>query len=176
MTQRELDGLLALAIAQAKALKIPVAPGIDPHVRLNRRARTRFGCCIRRDGAYTIELSARLARDGAEQAVLQVLAHEVLHTCYGCSNHGARWKSYAQRMNSAYGYHIRRTDNYDSLGIEDDRPVRYYVICENCARRIPRMKRSPLVDHPERYRCACGGRLRVEPAARLKNEKGDDPI
>ena len=176
MTQRELDRLLTLVIAQAKVLKIPVSPNLDPQVRLNRRARTRFGCCISRGGAYTVELSARLAWDGGEQAVLQVLAHEVLHTCYGCSNHGARWKGYAQRMNAAYGYHIRRTDDYDSLGIEDDRPVRYYVICENCARRIPRMKRSPLVDHPERYRCVCGGKLRVEFAAGLKNEKGDDRI
>ncbi len=174
MTQPELDALLAAAAAQARALKIPVSPGIEPHVRLNRRARTRFGCCIRRNGTYTIELSALLAQDGSEQAILQVLCHEVLHTCYGCSNHGARWKSYAQRMNAAYGYHIRRTDDYASLGIEDQRPVRYYVVCEQCQRRIPRMKRSPLVDHPERYRCPCGGKLRVERAGGVPKEKGDD--
>lgn len=175
MTQRELDGLLARAIAQARAVKIPVSEYICPHVRLNRRARTRFGCCVRRDGAYTIELSALLARQGSEEAILRVLCHEVLHTCYGCSNHGARWKSYAQRMNAAYGCRIRRTDDYGSLGIEDDRPVRYWVVCRQCGRRIPRMKRSPLVDHPERYRCPCGGRLLVESAHGLKNEKGDDP-
>ena len=86
MTHRELDKLLALVIAQAKAIKIPVSDRICPQVRVNRRARTRFGCCIRRDGAYTIELSDLLAREGSEDAVLQVLAHEVLHTCYGCSN------------------------------------------------------------------------------------------
>ena len=162
MTQAEVDNLLARVTAQAKAVKIPVSPGIDPHVRLNRRARTRFGCCIRRGGGYTIELSAQLAREGSEEAVLQVLAHEVLHTCYGCSNHGARWKGYAQRMNAAYGYHISRTDNFADLGIADNRPVRYYVVCRKCGRRIPRMKRSPLVDHPERYRCTCGGPLSVE--------------
>ena len=162
MTQECIDGLLALAIAQARAVKIPVSGEIDPHVRLNRRARTRFGCCVRRDGRYTIELSAQLAREGSEDAVLQVLAHEVLHTCYGCSNHGARWKGYAQRMNAAYGCHISRTDNFAELGLEDNRPVRYYVVCQRCGRRIPRMKRSPLVDHPERYRCTCGGPLRVE--------------
>ncbi len=164
MTQKYIDGLMALVIAQARAIRIPVSREIDPHVRLNRRARTRFGCCIRRNGAYAIELSAKLAEEGTEDAILQVLAHEVLHTCYGCSNHGTRWKGYAQRMNTAYGYHIRRTDNFAELGIEDDRPVRYYVVCAKCGRRIPRMKRSPLVDHPERYRCTCGGALRVEEA------------
>jgi len=166
MTQEYIDGLLALAVSQARAVKIPVPQNICSQVRLNRRARTRFGCCIRKNGAYTIELSAKLAEEGSEGAILQVLAHEVLHTCYGCSNHGARWKGYAQRMNAAYGYHIRRTDNHTELGIEDDRPVRYWVVCGKCGRRIPRMKRSPLVDHPERYRCACGGPLRVEAAGR----------
>ena len=166
MTQEYIDGLLALATAQARAVKIPVSQEIIPSVRLNRRARTRFGCCIRRDGKYIIELSAQLAEQGSEDAILQVLVHEVLHTCCGCSNHGARWKGYAQRMNDAYGYHIRRTDNYSELGIEDNRPVRYYVVCGKCGRSIPRMKRSPLVDHPERYRCACGGVLRVEEAGK----------
>lgn len=170
MTQGEVYELLAAVTAQARAVKIPVSNNICPQVRLNRRARTRFGCCVRKDGAYTIELSAQLAREGTRDAIMQVLAHEVLHTCYGCSNHGVRWKGYAWRMNTAYGYHISRTDNYDSLGIEDNRPVRYYIVCRECGRRIPRMKRSPLVDHPERYRCTCGGTLQVE---RLQ-EKGDD--
>lgn len=162
MTQGEIDKLLALAVAQARAVKIPVSDRICPQVRLNRRARTRFGCCIRKDGVYTIELSARLAGEGSEDAILRVLAHEVLHTCYGCSNHGKRWKSYAAKMNAAYGCHISRTDNFEDLGIADDRPVRYRVVCTRCGRQIPRMKRSPLVDHPERYRCQCGGTLRVE--------------
>lgn len=165
MTQRDIDQLLAAVLEQARALKIPVSPRVDPHVRLNRRARNRFGCCILRDGVYTIELSAHLAEAGAPEAVSQVLAHEALHTCYGCSNHGRRWRGYADRMNAAWGYHIRRTDDFEHLGLTDDRPVRYVVVCQRCGRRIPRMKRSPLVDHPERYRCRCGGALRVEDAA-----------
>ena len=162
MTQEEIDRLLARVIAQARAVNIPVSDRICPQVRLNRRARTRFGCCIRQNGGYIIELSARLAREGSEDAILQVLAHEALHTCYGCSNHGARWKGYARRMNAAYGYDISRTDKFEDLGLEDDRPVRYRVVCTQCGRRIPRMKRSPLVDHPERYRCQCGGTLLTE--------------
>lgn len=174
MTQEELDALLVRVTDQARAVGIPVSRRICPQVRLNHRARTRFGCCVRREGRYTIELSAQLAGQGSREAVARVLAHEVLHTCHGCSNHGARWKSYAQRMNDAYGYAIRRTDDYGSLGLEDDRPVRYYVVCSRCGRRIPRMKRSPLVDHPERYRCQCGGTLRVERAGDSDNTKGDD--
>ncbi len=158
----DFDRLLQAVLAQARALGIPVSSQIDPHVAVNRRAVTRFGCCICKDGRFTIELTARLL-DAPEQACRQTLAHEILHTCPGCRNHGPRWKHYAQRMNAAYGYQIQRTDNYDALGIQDHRPVRYYVVCQRCGRRIPRMKRSPLVDHPGRYRCACGGVLRVEP-------------
>ena len=162
MTQGEIDKLLARVIAQARAVRVPVSEHICPQVRWNRRARTRFGCCVRQGGAYIIELSARLAEEGSEDAVMQVLAHEVLHTCYGCSNHGKRWKSYAAKMNAAWGYHISRTDKFEDLGLEDDRPVRYWVVCSRCGRRMARMKRSPLVDHPERYRCQCGGTLQIE--------------
>ena len=38
MTQEYIDGLLALAIAQARAVNIPVSRDIRPQVRLNRRA------------------------------------------------------------------------------------------------------------------------------------------
>lgn len=167
MTQSEVDGMLAKVIEQARRVKIPVSPNIDPQVRLNRRAQNRFGCCISQNGRYTIELSARLAEQGNERAVLQVLAHEALHTCYGCSNHGKRWKSYAAKMNAIYGYDIQRTDNYDRLGLEDDRPMRYWVVCTKCGQKMPRMKRSPLIEHPERYRCRCGGTLRIEDASQM---------
>ena len=96
------DTLLARVVAQAKALGIPVSPRILPQVRLNRRAVTRFGCCIRQaDGTYRIELAQRLL-EAPEEACLQTLAHEVLHTCPGCRDHGVRWKAYAGQ--------IRRTD------------------------------------------------------------------
>lgn len=160
MTQAELDGLLAAVISEAKRAGIPVSRRICPTVKLNRRAKTRFGCCRTQGGIHTIELAAPLLA-AEEGAVRQVLAHEVLHTCPGCADHGPRWKGWAARMNALYGYRISRTDSHEGLGIADDRPVRYLVVCRNCGKEIPRMKRSPLVDHPERYRCRCGGTLEV---------------
>ena len=75
------------------------------------------------------------------------------------SNHGARWKEYARRMNEAYGYAISRTGSCEALGVADARPVRHLVVCTRCGMEFPRSRRSPLVDHPERYRCRCGGAL-----------------
>ena len=158
MTQDDVNTRLARVIAQARAVKIPVSSNISPVVVLNSRATGRFGCCIRKNGGFTIELSSRML--GAEEkAVMQTLAHEVLHTCYGCSNHGARWKGYAARMNAAYGYEIARTDSCEKLGVPDTKKVRYLLVCTKCGAQIRRSRRSPLVDHPERYRCRCGGAL-----------------
>lgn len=158
--QTTLNTLLAAVIEQARAAGVPVSGQIDPVVRVNHRARTRFGCCIQKNGRYYIELSGRML-DANESAVRQVLCHEVLHSCRGCANHGQRWKLYAARMGEMYGYDITRTDSFEKLGIVDDRPVKFLVTCQKCGRQLPRMKRSPLVEHPERYRCSCGGTLEV---------------
>ena len=163
MEQNQLNELLARVIRDIRAVGIPVSPNIDPEVAVNRRARTRFGCCRREGDRYRIELSAAVLA-AEEEKICRVLAHEVLHTCRGCANHGERWKSYSRRLNEVYGWGIRRADSFEGLGVEDEREARYWVVCTACGKKIPRMKRSPLVDHPERYRCRCGGTLRVEKA------------
>ena len=155
----DFDALLSAVAEQARALGIPVSDRVDPHVRVNRRAVTRFGCCIRREGGYLIELTERLL-EAPEGACRQTLAHELLHTCPGCRDHGARWKSYAQRMNQAYGYQIRRTSACEELHVPDVKPVRHLLVCQSCGRECPRATASILVRHPERYRCRCGGALR----------------
>lgn len=165
MDQAKLNELLAQVIGQARAAGIPVSRQIDPEVRVNRRARTRFGCCVQKNGKFYIEIAEQMLR-ADERAVCQVLAHEALHSCRGCANHGQRWKAYAAKMNEAYGYEITRADSFDQLGLADERPVKFIVSCQSCGRQMSRMKRSPLVEHPERYRCRCGGTLTVEEPGR----------
>ena len=154
----DFDALLERAAAQARALGIPVSPRLNPRVAVNRRAVTRFGCCIRRGEEYVVELSARLLEAG-ERACMQTLAHEVLHTCPGCRNHGARWREYAGRMNAAYGYEISRTGTCGELEVPDLAPVKHLLVCRSCGREFRRARASSLVQHPERYRCRCGGAL-----------------
>lgn len=173
----QLDELLQQVIAQARALKIPVSKRIDPHVRLNDRAQKRFGCCIGtvRMG-FVIELYAALPAAG-RRACMSVLAHEVLHTCVGCQDHGERWRSYAEKMNAAYGYGIRRTERPEALGVTVpvSEPVYHWrVTCTGCGKSFLRQKSSPLIRQPARYRCAaCGGKLRVE---QLRQEDGAEPV
>ena len=159
-----LDALLQQVIAQARALNIPISDRIQPHVRINRRATGRFGACFanKRDGTFLIEISDMLL-SASDQVCRQTLAHEILHTCYGCQNHKKRWHHYAELMNRAYGYAIRRADSPERLGVERKAVARYVVRCTRCGAEIPRERRSRLILHPEEYRCAkCGGRLILE--------------
>ena len=62
-------------------------------------------------------------------------------------------------MNAAYGYDIRRTHSPEALGVVNDAPYRYRLCCRRCGAQLQWLKKSPLVQHPERYRCRCGGQL-----------------
>ena len=125
------------------------------------RAVARLGCCRPTEEGYTSEISARLLPAG-EKAVREVLAHEVIHTCRGCGNHGPRWQTYAGRMNRRWGYHVSRTGTWESLGLPEQKPARYVLVCTRCGAEFIRARASSLVRHPERYRCRCGGQLELK--------------
>lgn len=152
------DALLKEVIRQARELKIPVSEEIEPRVKINCRAVNRFGCCKSRNGKYYIEVAERVAR-GPEESCRTVLAHEVLHTCYGCRNHGKRWKAYGEKMKAAYGYDICRTSTNEELGVGEGRECRYLLRCESCGAEFRRFRASSLTCFPERYRCKCGGKI-----------------
>ena len=75
--------------------KIPVCEKIKA-LKINDRIRSRFGSCRKvqsgqRDTEeYLIEVSGRLM-ESEDKTIETVLLHELLHTCYGCMNHGKRW-------------------------------------------------------------------------------------
>jgi len=154
----DINQLLKEVIAEAKAIDIPVSDNISPNVVINRRAKTRFGCCKKLNGEFVIELSDRVTVAG-EKVCKAVLAHEILHSCRGCINHGVRWKSYAEKMNAAYGYDISRTAKSEQLGVEKDYPVKYRFECERCQKVYERMRKSAFVKNYKSYRCRCGGKL-----------------
>lgn len=143
------------------AVRIPVSDKISPVVHINTRAKKRFGQCIFRNGMFTIELSAILL-EAPERSCRQTLAHELIHTCKGCDNHGAIFKKYAQVMNRTYGYNIKCTNTAEEMGVAGMKAEPKYIIeCTSCGKRIGRDRRSKLTDQIWRYRCRCGGTLRV---------------
>lgn len=151
-------------IAQAKAIGIPISNNIQKNVVVNTRAKTRFGCCKKQKSGYIIEVSGAVA-NGPEASLLQTLAHEVLHTCPDCQNHGRGWKTYAEAMNGSYGYKIKRTATPEELGFKREIPLKkesnakYVLICRECGQIIERSRKSRLVTHTHFYRCRCGGKI-----------------
>ena len=159
MTGKELNSRMAAAADQLRGLGIPLSREICPQVEINTRARRRLGCCLWKDGSFTIQVSARILDQ--EELLQTTLIHELLHTCYGCQNHGKRWKAYAQKAGQALGIEIQRTVSLEGRQerLRQDQ-VRYLLQCQSCGRIIPRCRLSKAVKHPGRYRCPCGGTLK----------------
>lgn len=168
MTQGELDALFTGLRGKLEELGLPLSREIDPQPVVNTRAKRRLGCCIRREGQFTIQVSQSILGDS--QLLRATLVHELLHTCYGCQNHGKRWKAYAQRVGEALGVEITRTVPLEGPAQPlRQEPVKYLLQCQSCGRLIPRRRLSKAVKYPSRYRCPCGGKLRrvdVSPLAK----------
>jgi len=157
------NSLLKEVINEAVNINIPVSNNIVPDVIINTRATSRFGQCKKRNGKYLIEISQHLTQ-AEEKYIKETLAHEVLHTCPNCMNHGTEWKSYARKMNMKYGYEISRTGSCQSMGITNPKVERanYTIVCDNCGKKIYRQRESKVIKNSEQFRCKCGGRLHIE--------------
>jgi predicted SprT family Zn-dependent metalloprotease len=159
--------LMEEGLAEMKAVGLRPA-GKILSIRENRRAKKRLGCCrkISTSGASGFELEiSTLLREKEDRVIKEILLHELLHTCRGCLNHGAKWKAGAELMNQTYGYHITTTANYDALQLEEPekQPYRYIICCQHCGNIGYRMRKSKVIKTPKNYRCAkCGGPLKVE--------------
>lgn len=164
-----INDLYKEVLEEAKKLNLPISNKVNNSIIINKRAKSRFGCCKKIRKGFTetfeIELSHRLLQC-EENFIKQTLAHEILHTCPGCDNHGDTWKKYAYKMNQAYGYNIKRTDTAEQLGIIEEPEIKrrllkenYVLVCKNCGARISRTRMSNVVKHPSNYRCRCGGKL-----------------
>lgn len=164
MVREDIDKILKEVIKEAQAVNIPVPANINKQVYINPRPKRRFGCCSTKGGKFNIEISEFLLK--AERSKIRsVIAHEVLHTCRGCRDHGPRWKEYAEKMNDAYGYNIKRVSSFEELGLdaiarpEKQAEVKYMIKCQNCGKEYPRQRFTCVMQKIDAYRCQCGGKL-----------------
>ena len=161
-TPNDFDKLLCVVAKQARDAGVPISSKIKRHVEVNTRAKKRFGSCKYLDGIYTIELSEVLLY-ASEHHCRQTIAHELIHTCKGCDNHGKLFLYYADILNKRYGYDIKRTHTPEEMGLtpeQTERKVNYILQCQKCGAQIKRTRYSNVVAHPSRYLCSCGGRLK----------------
>lgn len=158
MTQQELNAMLLAQEEALRGLGIPLSQEISPQVEVNTRAKRRLGCCVHREGRFFIQVSVSILEN--PELLRATLVHELLHTCYGCQNHGKRWKSYAAKVGETLGLAIERTVAVKGQPqrLRQD-PVKYLLRCQSCGAVIPRRRMSKAVKFPSRYRCPCGGKL-----------------
>ena len=129
---------------------------------VNTRAQKRWGQCRKVSGGYTININAVLLDEqNSEDGLMNTILHELAHSVDGCMNHGANWKAVANRIYSAYGYKIKRTDSAEDKGvIESTRQIeyKYQFRCEKCGKVIGRTRASRFTRNPERFiHTGCGG-------------------
>ena len=162
--RQKLLSALNLCIDQMSA--VGLKPGKIREVSVNFRAK-RWGLCKmdRLMRVYDIEISHRLlAGTTPEKSLNETILHELCHTLRGGGGHTGAWKAAAALLNKTYGYNIKRVNSPEEKGIEEtpkDKEYRYILQCEKCGQLFKRQKRSALVEHPGRYRCRCGGRIKL---------------
>jgi len=165
MENKDVNKYLAEIISEAQELNIPVPDNILEEVVINPRPKKRYGCCRKVSGSFQIEISSFVLECEPEK-IKGVLAHEVLHTCRGCYDHGNIWKTYAKKMNARYGYNIKRVSTGAEMGIEEQsgagsERIRYIIKCKSCGREYPRQRYTCVMKKINAYRCNCGGKLEV---------------
>lgn len=134
---------------------------------VNTRAKKRWGQCKSIVGGYEISINEILLDErNSADGLMNTIIHELLHTCPGCYNHDPQWKQYADMVNCAYGYRIKRTSSADDKGVvagvqEKKRVVKHKIVCTKCGQEIVRFRTSRFVMDYELYRCGiCGGKFK----------------
>lgn len=86
---------------------------------------------------YNIKIAGYLVNNGSEHGIKSTIAHEFIHTCDGCLNHGALWKHYASMVSDLYN--ISRTNTMEDKGISqgvanaiNNSNIKYIVKCTTC--------------------------------------------
>ncbi len=163
---KDFENLQRICLEEVRAAGIE--PGNIVKWTINRRAKSRWGLCIRhRNGACEIQIASVLLEDErvSEAACKDTMIHEILHSCKGGNGHTGKWKEYAEIMNQKYGYHIKRQTSGEEKGLENYRsksnPVRYYFKCTGCGQMVMRKRKCDFTKYYKRYVCAyCGKRFK----------------
>ena len=105
---RDLQACVLSCMRELDALKIPYSKNV--RFVVNNRAVSRLGLCRKAPNGFIIEIAAVLLDERTDErtGLRDTVIHELLHTCRGCMKHTGKWKEYAERVNLAYGYDIKR--------------------------------------------------------------------
>ena len=163
---KNLNKLLQEAEDDLASLGVEYGNVVDIYV--NDRFKAKWGRCCKVGNQYTIEINPALVLDTTtDQAVMNTIMHELIHTCKGCMNHGINFKRMANLV-SIYGYTITRCTSADEKGLTSYRNTpgyyKYNLTCEKCGYIFKYAKATRLITYIQKkdhrqfyYKCTCGG-------------------
>ena len=90
------------------SINIPISTKIIPKIYIDEGRYDRVGACYKYKfpERYEIHLSQDVLQ-ATEYEIKNIIAHEMLHTCYLCMPHDGAWKVYQRKMNKHLGYNIQ---------------------------------------------------------------------
>lgn len=147
-----------------------IVPGDIKRIVTNNRTKNRWGQCRRTLNRstgkveYEIEIGEWMTDEKFPETLIRnTIAHEILHSCEGCMNHGAKWHGYAMTMNNKYGYDIQTYATKEEMAMRNEvEPIKYkYTFkCEKCGEIIGQHRACKFTKHPEKYQhTGCGGKF-----------------
>lgn len=127
-------------------------------ITVNKRLSKAWGRCIHRSGSTTYQIEVRKiiadSKTTPEKAIMEVVLHEIIHTCEGCWNHGELFKSYGSRF-AKYGYNVGNAKtSVDSTEIDINTYVekcKYAVRCPKCGFTIAKDRMCGIIKYPNFY-------------------------
>lgn len=154
-----------LEVCKQMAAESNIKIGKIRDIKINTRAKKRWGLCSYTSNGFIIEISSSLLQDDvSREALMNTLMHEVLHTVDGCMNHGKQWKYYAGIINLKYGLNIKSATTAAEKKIEDNDSYNYIIACPKCGYQWKYIRMSKCVKHPERFShtgCCKDGLIRI---------------
>jgi hypothetical protein len=104
----DLNKLLECVINDATHIGIPISDKIEPIIYIDKKRYDRVAACYKYPFPvkYEIHLSQDTLR-AEKMEIKNIIAHEVLHTCFLSMDHGIPWKVYQKMMNERLGYNIQ---------------------------------------------------------------------
>lgn len=154
-----------LEVCKQMAAESNIKIGKICDIKINTRAKKRWGLCSYTSNGFIIEISSSLLQDDvSREALMNTLMHEVLHTVDDCMNHGKKWKYYAGIINLKYGLHIKSTTSAAEKKIDDNDSYNYIIACPKCGYQWKYIRMSRCVKHPERFShtgCCKDGLIRI---------------
>ena len=147
---RDLQELFERAKDYLDVIEVPYSKDIE-WIKANSRYTRRYGNCAwhydNKKGrrVFQIQIASFLLSEEItdDKVVLSTIIHELIHTCEGCQNHGAKFHYWGDLVTDCYGIEIttyvsdERAAKVREAGVAPKRKSVSYnwaFNCENCGR------------------------------------------